>query len=99
MLKKISKNYNKQVTITGGDIRGEFSVDHLIIKNKIYKFKSKKVKSKHTHGSGCCFSTAMTIFLARGETIFDSVRKSKQFIKKSIRKSPKFGLEYGPIGH
>ncbi len=99
LLKKISKNYNKQVTITGGDIRGEFSVDHLIIKNKIYKFKSKKVKSKHTHGSGCCFSTAMTIFLARGETIFDSVRKSKQFIKKSIRKSPKFGLEYGPIGH
>jgi hydroxymethylpyrimidine/phosphomethylpyrimidine kinase len=99
LLKKNSKIYNKQVIITGGDIKSDFSVDYLIIKNKICQFKSQKILSKNTHGSGCSFSTAMTIFLAKGETIFEAIRKSKQFIKKSIKKSPKFGLEYGPIGH
>ena len=74
-----------------------YSIDHLISGNKKFLFKSRKIKKCNTHGSGCCFSTALAVFLARGYTIDSAVRKSKAFVREKIRSSPDFGLIYGPI--
>ena len=83
--------------ITGGDIDEKYSSDILIDSGRKYVFKSRKKNTCNTHGSGCCFSTALTVFLARGEEIKDAIRLSKKYINKIIGKSPKFGLRYGPI--
>tara|TARA_B100000029_G_C17553070_1_gene950789 strand:- start:963 stop:1742 length:780 start_codon:yes stop_codon:yes gene_type:complete len=93
----ILKNYKGTFVITGGDYDKEYSTDHLILENKRFIFKSRKIKKGNTHGSGCCFSTALAVFLARGVKIDSAVRKSKEYVRRKIKNSPNFGLVYGPI--
>ncbi len=96
----LSVLFNKLKTpiiLTGGEDNKNYSNDILISKEGIKEFKSKKIKSNKTHGSGCSFSTAVTIFLANGETIENSIRLAKSFIKKTILSSPNLGIDYGPV--
>ena len=85
--KAIIKKYQSTFIITGGDEKGNYSSDYLILKNKRLLFKSKKIKKSNTHGSGCCFSTALTVFLARGLRIEEAVKKSKAYVRKKIKNS------------
>ena len=88
---------NTPIILTGGEDNKNYSNDILISKEGIKEFKSKKIKSNKTHGSGCSFSTALTIYLANGETIEESIRLAKKYIKKTILNSPSLGIGYGPI--
>ena len=97
VIESILNKYKGTFVITGGDQEGNYSIDHLISGNKKFLFKSRKIKKCNTHGSGCCFSTALAVFLARGYTIDSAVKKSKAFVREKIRSSPDFGLIYGPI--
>ena len=47
--------------------------------------------------SGCIFSSALTIFLAKGYSLIESLKKSKKFINKQIDRSPKLNVKYGPL--
>ena len=85
------------IILTGGDDNEHYSNDTLISKKGIKEFKLEKIKSNNTHGSGCSFSTALTIFLANGETVENSIKLAKSFIRKTILSSPNVGIDYGPI--
>ena len=65
----------------------------------VEKIISKKISSKNTHGSGCTFSSALAVNLAKGFTLKKSVQLSKDFTKMCILNAPKFNLSYGPVGH
>ena len=91
------KKLKTPIILTGGEDDKNYSNDTLISKEGIKEFKLKKINSNKTHGSGCSFSTALTIFLASGETIENSIRLAKSFIKKTIIRSPNLGIDYGPI--
>ena len=58
--------YKSDFVITGGDVESSFCEDYLKENKKIYRLKSKKLKSSSTHGSGCSFSTALTVFSCKG---------------------------------
>ena len=64
-------------------------------KNSSCKVKKKNTKS--THGSGCIFSSALTIFLAKGVPLIESLKKSKKFIIQQIDRSPILNVKYGPL--
>ena len=68
-------------------------------KKKIRKLSSKKIISKNTHGSGCTFSSALALNLARGFSLSKSILLSKQLTKKYISNAPELNLDYGPLGH
>ena len=89
--------YKSDFVITGGDAESSFCEDYLKENKKIYRLKSKKLKSSSTHGSGCSFSTALTVFLAKGYSKLESVRRSKRFVEQKIISAPKLGVKYGPI--
>ena len=97
MFKTLIKQYNSSFIITGGDSESKYSTDYVYIKNKVIKLKSLKRKSSSTHGTGCVFSTALTIFLARGYDLLESTKKSKKFIEWRIKFSPKLDTKYGPL--
>ena len=65
----------------------------------VEKIISNKILSKNTHGSGCTFSSALAVNLAKGFTLKKSVQLSKDFTKKCILNAPRFNLKYGPVGH
>ena len=93
----LKKKYSCQFIITGGDSRSDYCVDYVDIEGKIHFVKSKKKNTQSTHGSGCIFSSSLTIFLAKGYTLIESLRKSKKFINDKIDSSPILNVKYGPL--
>ena len=92
--------YKSKVVLTSGDDPKSICEDLILDeKLKIRKVKSKKIKTKNSHGSGCTFSTALCINLANNKSLYDSVVSAKKFTEKSLVQAPKLGLKYGPVGH
>ena len=97
MFKTLIREYNSSFIITGDDSDDKYSIDYIYIKNKVINLKSLKRKSSSTHGTGCVFSTALTVFLASGYDLLESTKKSKNLLKKRIKVSPKLDVKYGPL--
>ena len=93
------QQFKVKVVITDGGNRLDYCEDFLIDKGMVEKIVSKKISSKNTHGSGCTFSSALAVNLAKGFTLKKSVQLSKDFTKMCILNAPKFNLSYGPVGH
>ena len=93
----LKKKYNCQFIITGGDSVSDYCIDYVDIEGKIHAVNSKKKNSQSTHGSGCVFSSSLTIFLAKGHTLIESLKKSKKFINQQIESSPILNVRYGPL--
>ena len=97
--KEFIEQFKVKVVITDGGNRPDYCEDFLIDKGMVVKITSNKISSKNTHGSGCTFSSALAVNLAKGFTLKKSVQLSKDFTKKCILNAPRFNLKYGPVGH
>ena len=97
--KKILKNGAKNVLIKGGHMKTKFTYDILLKKNKIFIFKNKKLKSKHTHGTGCTLSSAIATYYSCGKSLKKSCENAIKYVNHAIIDAPKFGKGYGPVNH
>lgn len=94
----IAKLGARAVLVKGGHLEGE-PVDVLYSGGSVRKFTGRRVSSKHTHGTGCTYSAAITALLARGESLDNAVTRSKEFIQRAIESAPGFGHGFGPLNH
>ena len=95
-LKNLYLKYKTPFILTGIKKNKNEIYDYLINDNKISEFKSFIVKTRNTHGTGCVFSTSLSVNLAYGFSLNKSIRRSKKFLSERLKKSPDFGLLYGP---
>lgn len=58
-----------------------------------------RIETRHTHGTGCTFSAAITAGLARGEDILEAMRTAKAFIQAAIEDGLGIGGGHGPTNH
>ena len=74
-----------------------FDSDKLVIKT----FSSETIVSKNTHGTGCTLSSAIASFIAKGDSIEESVAKAKQYVSDAISHGAdiNIGNGHGPINH
>ena len=91
------------VVVKGGHLNGDCA-DCLCIKSphlEMHWLSSPRIHTKNTHGTGCTFSAAIAAFLARGFTIFDSVKYAKEYLTQAIEsgKELKIGQGNGPVHH
>lgn len=96
---KIKELGAKSVLIKGGHGCGDDCIDTLYFDGEFYKFISKRIESKNTHGTGCTLSSAIASYLALGYSIPKSVEKAKRYTVKAIKNSFKLGHGIGPLGH
>jgi hydroxymethylpyrimidine/phosphomethylpyrimidine kinase len=75
------------------------SIDLLATSADFFEFPSPRVQTRHTHGTGCTYSAAITAQLARGLSLFDAVQASKQWIYQAILTNPGLGRGSGPVNH
>ncbi len=54
---------------------------------------------RHTHGTGCTFSAALTAMLALGAPLREALSEAKAFITEAIRTAPGLGGGHGPVNH
>ncbi|MCS7111982.1 MAG: bifunctional hydroxymethylpyrimidine kinase/phosphomethylpyrimidine kinase [Ignisphaera sp.] len=83
--------------VKGGHIEGEHAVDILYYRGSFYEFKSLRVQTKNTHGTGCGFSAAIAAGIAKGKNLVDAVSSAKDFITTAIEYGLDVGSGHGPI--
>ena len=86
------------VLVKGGHLAGE-AVDVLFWNAGILRFSSPRVDTRHTHGTGCTFSAAITAGLARGLALPQAVENAKRFVTLAIQSNPGLGSGCGPVNH
>ena len=89
----------KNVLIKGGHLKSKFTYDILLEKKKISVFKNKKIKSKHTHGTGCTLSSAIATYYSCGKSLKKSCENAIKYVNQALREAPKYGKGHGPINH
>ena len=100
LIKIFHKKYKTKVVLTDAGLDKTFCEDFFLDeKNNINRHKSIKIDSSNTHGTGCTFSSALAIYLSRGNSISKSVLLSKEYTRNCIKMAPELGIEYGPLGH
>jgi hydroxymethylpyrimidine/phosphomethylpyrimidine kinase len=72
------------VVITGGHLKGK-CVDLLYDGKAIHHFYGSRIKTEHTHGSGCVFSTAVAAFLAMDDEVTKAVKSAHDFTRNAIK--------------
>ena len=97
--KKLLKLGAKNVLIKGGHLKSRLSYDILLEKDKIFIYKNKKIKSKHTHGTGCTLSSAIATHYSCGKSLNKSCENAIKYVNQAIKNAPKFGKGHGPINH
>jgi len=85
------------VLIKGGHGEGEWVEDRLADRDGLREtFRSKRVATRNTHGTGCTLSAAIAAHLARGEPLAAAVAKSQALLQTAVREAYELGAGHGP---
>ncbi|MEK3724330.1 bifunctional hydroxymethylpyrimidine kinase/phosphomethylpyrimidine kinase [Paenibacillus sp. FSL H8-0034] len=84
--------------IKGGHRIGD-PTDVLYDGKQFHFFTAERYETRHTHGTGCTFSAAITAELAKGKTLTEAVQTAKTFITLAIRHELGIGGGHGPTNH
>ncbi len=93
---KTIKQFGPDVVITGGHLEGR-CVDLVFDGNDIHQFWGSKIDTKHTHGSGCVFSTALAVSLAGGKSLVKATEIAHDFVRNAIINSYECGKGAGSV--
>ena len=87
------------VILKGGHMETSIIRDMLISSQDISYINTKKIDTKHTHGTGCTMSSALAAYLAQKIQIKIAFQKAHEYVQKAIMSAPKLGKGNGPINH
>ena len=87
------------VLMKGGHIEGDVVVDLLVTPDGETRFESRRVQSRHTHGTGCTLASACAVGLAQGLALEEAVARAHAYTAEAIRRAPGFGAGHGPLDH
>lgn len=88
------------VLVKGGHLDAEFdAVDILYDGNRMHVFRAPRVETLHTHGTGCTYASTIAANLAKGFSVYDSVKTAKEYVTQAIQNGFSFGKGHGPIDH
>jgi len=73
--------------------------DILYTDGRSFRFSSKRIATRHTHGTGCTYSAAITAELAKGKDLLEAVASAKHYITRAIETNPSLGHGNGPVNH
>jgi hydroxymethylpyrimidine/phosphomethylpyrimidine kinase len=96
--RRIAKLGAVAVLVKGGHLTGD-AVDILFADGRYAEFRAERIDSRHTHGTGCTYSAAITASLAHGFDLEEAVRRAKAYVTEAIRTAPRLGGGEGPLNH
>lgn len=89
----------RHVLIKGGHLLAERGTDLLYDGRFFSIYKSEFIETRHTHGTGCTYASAIAAQLARGKSMPDAVQAAKTYVTEAIRHSLAIGHGQGPTNH
>lgn len=100
--KQILAMGTRAVLVKGGHLQQDELTSFLVQRAQpTEQFKSRRIESKNTHGSGCTLSSAIASYLAQGYSLNESVEQAQIYIQHAIETSKDLiiGKGNGPLNH
>jgi len=74
---------------------------YVVTTDQFFHFDSSRIETGNTHGTGCTLSSAITAYLAQGNTLHDAVGQAKTYITAAITAGAEYNLGkgHGPVHH
>ncbi|UPK44815.1 bifunctional hydroxymethylpyrimidine kinase/phosphomethylpyrimidine kinase [Paenibacillus pabuli] len=86
--------------VKGGHDEGSgMIVDVLYDGQSFHYLENVRVVTRHTHGTGCTYSAAITAELAKGSSVLAAVTTARAFIQAAIEDELGIGAGHGPTNH
>ncbi len=88
------------VIVTGGHGRVSDDVADLLFDGRQFStFRTRRIESRNTHGTGCTFSAAVAGYLALGDELALAAERAQQYVAGAIRHALAIGHGHGPLQH
>jgi hydroxymethylpyrimidine/phosphomethylpyrimidine kinase len=87
----------KAALIKGGHATSSTIDDVMVWKGGVEVYAFPRIKSRHTHGTGCTLSTAIACGLAEGLSLPLATGRAREFVQKAILTAPGLGKGHGPL--
>jgi hydroxymethylpyrimidine/phosphomethylpyrimidine kinase len=89
----------RAVLITGGHASGSEVIDLLLDDSEFHEFRTARVETRNTHGTGCAFASAVAAGLALERTLVDAAASAQRYVAGAIAHAPGIGHGRGPVDH
>ncbi|WP_114748367.1 bifunctional hydroxymethylpyrimidine kinase/phosphomethylpyrimidine kinase [Pleomorphovibrio marinus] len=99
---KLLESGAQGVLVKGGHLQEETIYDVLAMRDEeIHVFKSSRIHTHNTHGTGCSLSSAVAAELGKGRGMVDAVINARTYIFEALLqgKDQKTGSGHGPLNH
>jgi hydroxymethylpyrimidine/phosphomethylpyrimidine kinase len=87
------------VLLKGGHLDGPEVVDLLATQDGITVFRSPRIATRSTHGTGCTLASALAAGLAQGLPLVAATARARAYVHAAILAAPGFGHGHGPLNH
>jgi hydroxymethylpyrimidine/phosphomethylpyrimidine kinase len=87
------------VLLKGGHLEAGDRVVDILYDGDVRAFRSPRLNTTNTHGTGCTLSAAITAQLANGESLHAAVRRAIDYVHNAIATAPGLGGGHGPLNH
>lgn len=89
----------KSALVKGGHLGGPEVIDMLVEAEAARPFRSPRIETRSTHGTGCTLSSAIAAGLAQGMPLAAAVTRARLYVYEAIRAAPGYGAGAGPLNH
>ena len=85
----------------GGHLDSKSIVDVLVSAEGANMMSGPRIRTRHTHGTGCTLASAVAANMALGMDLDEAVMRAREFVFEAIRTAPGFGSTkgHGPLNH
>jgi hydroxymethylpyrimidine/phosphomethylpyrimidine kinase len=87
------------VVMKGGHLAGADVIDLVFERGEFVELAGPRVSSRHTHGTGCTFASAIAAGLAYGRALAEAVRAAKEYVAGAMRGGIDVGQGHQPLDH
>jgi hydroxymethylpyrimidine/phosphomethylpyrimidine kinase len=87
------------VLLKGGHMQGDELTDLLVTPDGSEIFTSRRLTTRHTHGTGCSMASAIATGIAQGLDLTVAVARARGYVYTAILAAPGFGKGHGPLNH
>ncbi|KAA5802447.1 bifunctional hydroxymethylpyrimidine kinase/phosphomethylpyrimidine kinase [Alkalicaulis satelles] len=85
--------------VKGGHGEGADVIDILVTRKGVRLFTRPRLKTRHTHGTGCTLASGIAALMAQGLPLDRAVEAAGDYLHEAIRQAPGLGKGSGPVHH